>query len=44
MQTIVLSCLFGAASAMVLWIAGSTAAMHDQMMRRGGSLSRPEER
>ncbi len=44
MQTIVLSCLFGAVCAMVACVAGSASAMHDQMMRRGGSLSRPEER
>jgi hypothetical protein len=43
MQTIVLSCLFGAVCAMVLCAAGSANAMRDRMMRRGGELSPPEE-
>jgi hypothetical protein len=43
MQTILLSCLFGAVGAMVLWVAGSASAMRDRMMRRGGRLAPPEE-
>ena len=42
MQTIVLSCLFGAVCAMVLWIVGPVAAKRDQMIRRGKLLP-PEE-
>jgi hypothetical protein len=43
MLTILLSCLFGAVCTMVLWAAGSANEMRDQMMRRGGELSPPEE-
>jgi hypothetical protein len=43
MQTVVLSCLFGAVCAMVLCAAGSANAMRDRMMRRGGELYPPEE-
>jgi hypothetical protein len=43
MQTVVLCCLFGAVCAMVLWAAVAASAMRDQMMRRGGMLSPPEE-
>jgi hypothetical protein len=43
MQTVILSCLFGVVCTMVLWVAGSAAAMRDQMMRRGGRLAPPEE-
>ena len=42
MQTILLSCLFGAVCTMVLWAAGSASAMREQMMRRG-ELPPPEE-
>jgi hypothetical protein len=43
MQTIVLSCLFGAVCTMVLWVVGSAAAKRDLMIRRGGKLFPPEE-
>jgi hypothetical protein len=43
MQIILLSCLFGAVCTMVLWAAGSASVMRDQMMRRGGELSPPED-
>lgn len=43
MQTVVLSCLFGAVSAMVLWVAVSTDARIDEIMRRG-KFSPPEQR
>ena len=43
MQTVVLSCLFGAVSAMVLWVAVSASAMRDEMLRPGGPLSPSEE-
>jgi hypothetical protein len=43
MQTVLLSCLFGAMCTMVLWVAGSTAEMRNRMRRRGGKLSPPEE-
>ena len=43
MQTLVLSFLFGGVCAMVLWVAGSAAAMRDRMMQRGGRLYRPGE-
>jgi len=43
MQTVLLSCLFGAVCTMVLWAAGSANAMRDRMLRRGGELSPPEE-
>jgi hypothetical protein len=43
MQTLVLSCAFGAVSTMVLWILGSAAAKRDRLMRRGDKLFRPEE-
>jgi hypothetical protein len=43
MQTIILSCLFGAVCAMVLWVAVSASEMRDAMMRRGGPLAPPEE-
>jgi hypothetical protein len=42
MQTILLSCLFGAVCTMVLWAAGSASAMRERMMRRG-ELPPPEE-
>jgi predicted outer membrane lipoprotein len=43
MATVLLSCLFGVVGAMVLWVAGTAAAQRDQMMGRGGTLSRPEK-
>ena len=43
MQTIILSCLFGAVCTMVLWVVGSAAAKRDLMIRRGGRLLPPEE-
>jgi|SRR5580658_7872228 hypothetical protein len=43
MQTILLSCLFGAVCTMVLCAAGAADVMRDRMMRRGGELSPPEE-
>jgi hypothetical protein len=43
MQTLLLSCLFGAVCTMVLWVLSSVAAKRDQMMRRGGKLFPPEE-
>jgi hypothetical protein len=43
METIILSCVFGAVCTMVLWAAGSAAATRNQMMRRGGRLAPPEE-
>jgi hypothetical protein len=43
MQTIILSCLFGAVCTMVLWVVGSASAKRDLMIRRGGKLLSPEE-
>jgi hypothetical protein len=43
MQTLVLSCVFGAVCTMVLGILGSAAAKRDRLMRRGDKLFRPEE-
>jgi len=43
MQTILLSCAFGAVCTMVLWIAGAAAVRRDEMMRRGGRLAPPDE-
>jgi hypothetical protein len=43
MQTVLLSCLFGAVCTMVLWVVSSVAAKHKQMVRRGARLSPPEE-
>ena len=43
MQTIILSCVFGAVCTMVLWIVSSAAAKRDLMIRRGGGLLSPEE-
>jgi len=42
MQTILLSCLFGAVGAMVLCVAASASAVRDHVMRRGRYLP-PEE-
>ena len=42
MQTIILSCVFGAVCTMVLWVVGSAAAKRDLMIRRGRLLP-PEE-
>jgi hypothetical protein len=43
MQTILLSCLFGAVSAMMLWVVSSASVKHDQLMRRSGKLFPPDE-
>jgi len=43
MQTLLLSCLFGAVCTMVLWVLSSVAAKRDQIMRRGGKFFPPEE-
>ncbi len=43
MQSLLLSCLFGAVCAMVLWVLGSASAKRDHLMRRGDKLLRPEE-
>ena len=43
MQTIILSCVFGAVCTMVLWGVGPAAAKRDMMIRRGGKLLSPEE-
>jgi hypothetical protein len=43
MQTIIVSCLFGAVGAMVLWVVGAAATNRDLMLRRGGKLFPPEE-
>jgi len=43
MQTIILSCVFGAVCTMVLWVVSSAAAKRDMMIRRGGRLLPPEE-
>ena len=41
MQTIFLSCLFGAVCAMALWAAVSARATMDEVMRRADRFSRP---
>ena len=43
MQTLLLSCLFGAVYTMILWVVGSAAAKRDYLMRRGDKLFPPEE-
>jgi hypothetical protein len=43
MQTLLLSCLFGAVCTMVLWVVSSAAAKRDYLMRRGDKLLPPEE-
>jgi hypothetical protein len=43
MQTLLLSCAFGAVCTMVLWAAGAAAVRRDEMMRRGGRLAPPDE-
>jgi hypothetical protein len=43
MQTLLLSCAFGAVCTMVLWVVSSVAAKHDQLVRRGVKLFPPEE-
>jgi hypothetical protein len=43
MQTILLSCLFGAICTMVLWVVSAVATKRDQMMRRDARFSPPEE-
>ncbi len=43
MQTLLLSCLFGAVCTMVLWVLSSASAKRDYLMRRGDKLLPPEE-
>jgi hypothetical protein len=43
MQTLLLSCLFGAVCAMVLWVISSAAAKREYLMRHGDKLLPPEE-
>jgi hypothetical protein len=43
MQTLLLSCLFGAICAMVLWVVGSASAKRDALLRRNGNRFPPEE-
>jgi hypothetical protein len=43
MQTVLLSCVFGAVCTMILWVVSSVATKREQMMRRGDTLSPPEE-
>jgi hypothetical protein len=43
MQTLLLSCLFGAVCTMVLWVVSSAAVKRDYLMRRGNRLLPPEE-
>jgi hypothetical protein len=43
MQTLLLSCLFGAVCAMILWVLGSAAAKRDHLMRHGDQLFPAEE-
>jgi hypothetical protein len=43
MQTVLLSCLFGAVCTMVLWVISAAAVRRDQMIRRGAKFSAPEE-
>jgi len=43
MQTVLLSCVFGAVCAMVLWVTSSVVSKREQMMRRDATFSPPEE-
>jgi hypothetical protein len=43
MQTVILSCAFGAVCSMVLWAIGSASVKRNLMIRRGGKLLPPEE-
>jgi hypothetical protein len=43
MQTLLLSCAFGAVCTMVLWVVSAAAVKHDQLARRGFKLFPPEE-
>jgi len=43
MQTLLLSCAFGALCSLVIWVVGAAAAKRDALMRRNGKLLRPEE-
>jgi hypothetical protein len=43
MQTVLLSCAFGAVCTMVLWVVSAAAAKRDQLTRRGLKLFPPEE-
>jgi hypothetical protein len=42
MQTVLLSCAFGAVCTMVLWVVSGVAAKRDQFMRRGKVMA-PED-
>jgi hypothetical protein len=43
MQTLLLSCLFGAVCTMILWVLSSASAKRDYLMRHGNKLLPPEE-
>jgi hypothetical protein len=43
MQTLLLSCAFGAVCTMVLWVVSAAAVKRDQLVRRGIKLFPPEE-
>jgi hypothetical protein len=43
MQTVLLSCAFGAVCTMVLWVVSAAAAKHDQLARRCLKPIPPEE-
>jgi hypothetical protein len=43
MQTLVLTCVFGAVCSMVLWVVSSASVKRDELMRRSGRLFPPEE-
>jgi hypothetical protein len=42
MQTVFISCAFGAVCTMVLWVVSNVAAKRDQVIRRGKMLA-PED-
>jgi hypothetical protein len=39
MQTVLISCAFGAVCTMVLWVVSHVAAKRDQVLRRGKLLA-----
>jgi hypothetical protein len=43
MQTLLLSCAFGVACTMVIWVVSAAAVKHDRLARRGLKLFPPEE-
>jgi hypothetical protein len=43
MQTVFISCAFGAVCTMVLWVVGAAAAKRDELIRRSGKLLPPEK-